>query len=91
MLVFWLYYIWIIFGILSVLFVKTNVVDRYDKPITFPGWVYFLYFISLCIPLINVATSLIILQLSLEDGYIKKNTKKWFKNLWIVKILVKQY
>ena len=49
------------------------------------------YLIVLFIPLINIIASIGWLCCWLDEGHVKDSTVKWFNNLWIVKILAKEY
>jgi len=85
------YWFWILLGIFSFFFVKFCVVDYNDNKLKFAGWLILVYLIVLFIPLMNIIASIGWLCGWLDDGHVKDSTVKWFNNLWIVKILAKEY
>lgn len=93
MLGFFVYWFWVFFGIVSIIICRNIFEDKYNNgyAIKFPGWMYLVVFIILCIPLINIVTAISVPIFYNDFGHIKKPIKKWFNNLWIVRILINEY
>lgn len=93
--VFFLYWFWVIIGILSMLFCKFCLVnqnrfsDNYGKKYTLKVWQWILIFIWCFIPIGNWTTWSIII-ISAEYNYeIKQSVIDQFRNNFIIKILNK--
>ena len=91
LVVFWSYSFWIYLDIIIYFFCKLSFVDRNNKSIKYPGWFIILLVLFAFIPVVNWAIGIIILAISASDYYIRDGFKKWWNNLWIIKLLVKEY
>ena len=86
------YYFWIFFSIFVLLFVRFSVVSYYDnEPIKLPGWGILISIIVMFIPILNILLSISFLCAMISENKVKSSVIKFFKNLWIVKILAKEY
>lgn len=70
--------------------------DRYsddviENPVRLYGWLYMLLIMFAFIPIINMAEFICLWCVFGSEYYVKEFVKKWFSNLWIIKILSKQY
>ena len=101
--VFCLYYVPIILSIISlfgckIVYCEHEWKDRYsnsddiiEKPVKMYGWLYMLLIMFAFIPIINMAEFICLWCVFGSEYYVKESVKKWFSNLWIIKILSKQY
>ena len=85
--IFCLYWIWVIFGIISGILFKLMFKEYDGRSIGISGWVILLYLVLNFIPLLNWFTGIIVMTIGFHDYY----TKDWVKNSWIVKVLTKKY
>ena len=87
MVIFYLYWIWVIFGIISGILFKLMFKEYDESSIGISGWVILLYLVLNFIPLLNWCTGITVMIIGFHDYY----TKDWVKNSWIVKALIKKY
>jgi len=101
MFVFYLYYVPMILSIISlfacrVIYCNHEYKDRYsddiiEEPVKIYGWLYILLIALSFIPVINIGEIICLWCIFGVECHIKQSVKKWFSNLWIIKILSKQY
>ena len=96
-----LYYIPMMLSIISLfacrlIYCNHEYKDRYsddviEEPVKIYGWLYMLLIVFAFIPIINMAEFICLWCVFGSEYYVKESVIKWFNNLWIVKILSKQY
>ena len=91
MLSFIAYYLWIILGILLLIFVKLCMYEEYTGDIKFKGYIYLLYLISIFIPVWNMFTVIISSCFCFDVFEIKIDLIDKIKKFWIIKVLTKEY
>lgn len=91
MLGFIAYYLWIILGILLLMFVKLCMYEEYIGAIKFKGYIYLLYLISIFIPIWNILTVIVSSCFCFDVFEIKIDLINKIKKFWIIKILTKEY
>ena len=99
--IFYMYYLPMILTIISlfvcrVIYCDHEWKDRYsdnivEKPVKLYGWIYILLIMFSFIPLINIGEIICIWCIFGTEYHVKQSVKKWFNNLWIIKILSKEY
>ena len=85
------YYLWIILGILLLIFVKLCMYEEYIGAIKFKGYIYLLYLICIFIPIWNIITVIISSFFCFDVFEIKKDLINKIKKFWIIKILTNEY
>lgn len=91
MFTFIVYCLWIILGILLLIFVKLCMYEEYIGTIKFKGYIYLLYLISIFIPIWNIMTVIISTCFCFDTFKIKIDLIDKIKKFWIIKALTKEY
>lgn len=89
---FLLYYLWTIVSILTFILCKNIFVDKYsNESIKFPGWLILIFLFLCLLPLFNFCMCIVFWVIFSDEGKIKKGFKTWWNNLWLIKILSREY